>query len=346
MAKEYAVAALWIGGNLSYLEQLCLKSFVDAGQHTILYTYEGVTNAPEGVEMRDANEILSSDNLLTNERTGSPALHSDVFRYHMLAKHDDLIWVDTDAYCVRRFETPNGHMHAWESKHGINGGVLGLPQDSETLAAVLEMTKDPYGIPEWYKGEERAEMEARMAAGNPVHAGEMRWGVWGPHALTHYLKKTGEVKYTLPQAALYPVPYSDRMSMTRPGFAADKYLTDETISIHLYGRRMRARLLEKFDGVARPRSLIGRLLKKHGIDPAAAPIKRKAPAAAVETAEAAPVKAAVKKAAVKKTAAKPASPKASATQKATTAKKPAATKKAATSKTVASRATKPKGAKS
>ena len=49
MATEYQIGALWIGGSLSYLEQLCLKSFVDAGQHITLYTYEGVTNAPEGV---------------------------------------------------------------------------------------------------------------------------------------------------------------------------------------------------------------------------------------------------------------------------------------------------------
>lgn len=37
MQQEYQVAALWIGGPLSYLEQLCLKSFVDAGQHIRLY---------------------------------------------------------------------------------------------------------------------------------------------------------------------------------------------------------------------------------------------------------------------------------------------------------------------
>ncbi len=37
MQQDYQVAALWIGGPLSYLEQLCLKSFVDAGQHIRLY---------------------------------------------------------------------------------------------------------------------------------------------------------------------------------------------------------------------------------------------------------------------------------------------------------------------
>lgn len=273
--REYAVAALWIGGNLSYLEQLCLKSFVDCGQHTILYTYGGVSNAPEGVEMRDANDILPTETFLTNGRTGSPALHSDVFRYHMLAKHDDLIWIDTDAYCVKRFETPSGHFHAYESKHGINGGVLGLPRDSDTLAGLLDFTSDEFAIPQWYSGTEIEALEKARDEGNPVHAGEMPWGVWGPHALTHYLKTTGEVRHTMPQVTLYPIPYRDRMEMTRPGADVGHFITDETFSIHLYGRRMRARLAEKFDGVPRPKSLIGRLVRKHGIDVAAAPILRK-----------------------------------------------------------------------
>jgi hypothetical protein len=36
---------------------------------------------------------------------------------------------------------------------------------------------------------------------------------------------------------------------------------------------MRARLVQKMGGVPRPKSLVGQLLKKHGIDPAAAPIR-------------------------------------------------------------------------
>lgn len=273
MARDYQIAALWIGGDLSFLEQLCLKSFLDVGHHVKLYSYEPIGNAPEGVEPADANEILPQTNFLRHERTNSPALHSDLFRYHLLAKNDRTIWADTDAYCVKRFETETGHFHAWESKHGINGGVLGLPQDSETLAALLDFTGDEYAIPEWYKPGYIAELVAAKEAGTPVHAGEMPWGVWGPHALTHFLKKTGEVRYTMPRAALYPFAYEDRRLMLRPGFDCAPYITDETFSIHFYGRRMRARIVQAFDGVPRPRSLIGQLLKKHGIDPAAAPIR-------------------------------------------------------------------------
>lgn len=50
--------------------------------------------------------------------------------------------------------------------------------------------------------------------------------------------------------------------MLRPGYDWQSHIKDDTYSIHFYGRRMRARLLDKFDGVPKPRSLIGQLVKK------------------------------------------------------------------------------------
>jgi len=52
------IASLWIGGDLSFIEQVCLKSFSDHGHRTILYTYGGVSNCPAGVEQMDANLIF------------------------------------------------------------------------------------------------------------------------------------------------------------------------------------------------------------------------------------------------------------------------------------------------
>lgn len=275
MSIEYQVGALWIGGPLSYLEQLCLKSFVDAGQHIKLYTYEGVGNAPDGVELADASDILPQTGFLRHERTGSPALHSDVFRYHMLAKCDHTIWADTDAYCVKPFTTPNGHFHAWESETGINGGVLGLPKGSETLHGLIEFTRDEFAIPPWSDAKYAGQLRAARDAGTPLHVSEQPWGVWGPHAVTHFLKTTGEVQYTLPQVALYPFHYKDRNLMLRPGLDMTQFVTEETYSIHFYGRRMRSRILSKENGVPRPRSVIGQLLRKHKIDVAAAPLRGK-----------------------------------------------------------------------
>ena len=266
------IAMLWMEGPLSFLEQLCVKSFVDAGHQIVLYHYGPLENVPSGVELADAAEILPQTNFLTHERTGSPALHSDLFRYRMLAKNQNTIWADTDAYCLKPFETTNGHFYGWESDKHINGGVLGFPSDSDTLRDLLAYTQDEFAIPSWYGPEYEAELQATKAAGSPVHAGEQPWGVWGPHAITHFLHKTGEVKYALPKEALYPFSFKDRRLMLRRNFDITQYVTENTYSVHLYGRRIRARLVEKEGGIPHRNSLLGQLLKKHGVDPVRAPI--------------------------------------------------------------------------
>ncbi|OUS19452.1 hypothetical protein DI396_08800 [Litorivita pollutaquae] len=288
MSKDYQIAALWMQGPLSFLEQLCLKSFVDAGHHVKLYHYGALQNVPDGIELADANEVLPDYNVLTHARTGSPALHSDIFRYKMLEQNTDTIWADTDAYCVKRFETPNGHFYGWESDKHINGGVLGLPKDSDTLRALLDFTSDEYAIPEYYGEDYVKELEDARDAGHPIHASEQPWGVWGPHAVTHFLHKTGEAKYALPQEGLYPFTFRDRRMMLKRNFDTSPYVTENTYSIHLYGRRMRARLVEKEGGAPHRKSLLGQLLIKHGINPADAPLppsKAQMAAAAAEAAE-------------------------------------------------------------
>ena len=96
--------------------------------------------------------------------------------------------------------------------------------------------------------------------------------MWGPHAVTHFLHKTGEAKFALPQEGLYPFLYRDRRKMLKRNFDTTGIITANTYSIHLYGRRMRARLVEKEGGKPHPKSVLGKLLIKHGIDPDASPI--------------------------------------------------------------------------
>jgi len=272
MVQDYQIGCLWVDGPLSYLEQLCLKSFVDAGHHTVLYTYGEVTGIPDGIEQRPAADILPRAGFLTHERTGSPALHSDLFRYHMLEQQDRMIWADTDAYCMQPFVTKTGHYYGWESAKHVNGGVLGLPQDSETLGALLEFTSDEFAIPPWFETAEQDRLKAMRDAGTPVHAGEMVWGVWGPHAVTHFLQETGEIKHAFPAHVLYPVPFKERREMLKRGVDLSGFIKDDTASVHLYGRRMRKRLVEAEGGVPKRWSLLGKLINKHGIDVAAAPL--------------------------------------------------------------------------
>ncbi|MEM7722934.1 MAG: hypothetical protein AAF376_11210 [Pseudomonadota bacterium] len=273
MALDYEIVMLWVEGPLSYVEQLCAASFRDAGHTVKLYHYGPIENVPEGIEVADGNEILKPERIIRHKRTGSPAHFADVFRYHLLSKRDRVIWADTDAYCVAPFSTDTGYFFGFEGGRNIANGVLGLPRDSDALGQLIDMTKDEYGIPEWYNDKQRAELEEKAASGNPVHTGDLPWGVWGPQAATHYLHKTGEAQYGFAPHVLYPVSFKHRRTLavtSRLPFV-ERSIKPDTLSVHFFGRRIR-RFLGSLGGLPQPGSYIDTLLTKHGIDPACAPV--------------------------------------------------------------------------
>lgn len=272
--SEYAVAMLWMGDRLSFLEQLCLRSFVDQGQPITLFSYRPVSNVPEGVISANAAQILPEEEVLLHHRTGSPALHSDRFRYHLLAKCPGIIWADTDAYCIKPLTPQDGYLFSWESSHGVNGGVLALPPESQTLTKLIDFTSQVHPIPPWLPADERDALVTLHDAGTPLHVSDMAWGVWGPRALTHFLHETEEIAYAMPQSVLYPFAYRERNLLLRPDVSLEDWLRPDTLSLHFYGRRLRQRLLASHPlGLPRPRSVLGKLLRQHGIDPAAAPLR-------------------------------------------------------------------------
>ena len=286
MSRDYEIGMLWVEGALSYVEVLCAQSFLDAGHHVKLYHYKDVQNVPEGVELVHGDSVLKIDRFIQHGRTGSFALFSDVFRYHLLQQNDRMIWADLDAYCVKSFESETGHFFGWESKRHINGGVLGLPPDSDALGQLLEMTEDEYGIPEWASDAERARLQTLKDKGTPEHVSDMAWGIWGPHAVTHYLQKTGEAKYALPIEGLYPVGFRQRRQLmqTRLRDKVEAVITPETYSIHFYGRRVREFLANR-GGLPGKDSYMDMLLKKHNIDTEAAPVMSREEKSALDAAK-------------------------------------------------------------
>ncbi len=271
IAEHPKVAGLWIGGALSWLEQLCLKSFVEMGHPTALYTYEEVTGVPDGVEILSGQDILPDPDVYKHERSGSVALFSDIFRFHMIAKAPGTIWIDTDIYCWKPMVLDGDHYFGWESNRQMNGAVLGLPGDSEMLRLMLDFTSDPYNIPDFYGEKVAANYRARAEAGDPVHAGEMPWGVWGPHCVSWAARKSGEVKFAQDRTVFYPVPFPDRNIFFRRLALAMRHADESTLTFHLWGRikRMSGR---RYEGSTPDRSFLKYLLDKHEIDPTAAPI--------------------------------------------------------------------------
>lgn len=276
---SHKIAMLWIGGSLSFLERLCVQSFLDAGHEVRLYSYDPVGNVPEGTVLADARDVLAGPPFLRHARTNSVTLHSDLFRLHLLEQESDVIWADTDAYCLRPFRPQDGHYHAFQAPGSVASGVLALPPSSETLQALADLTRTEYPIPEWFPPREKRALRAAQDAGAPVHVSELPWGVWGPTAVNHFLKKTGEIRFALPQEVLYPVGFAERGRMLDPNGPRPEDFGPETASIHFYGSRMRRMLTRRHGGIPPEGCLIDRLLKRHGMRAEDAPLPPEAPAA-------------------------------------------------------------------
>ena len=112
------VASLWIGEELQYLNQLCLKSHLLHGHPVTLYCTDKLKNAPEGVEVRPASEIMDIDMAIVEQTSAS--FLSNVFRYKMIKK-TDAVWIDCDAFCHRPFPDEMQNIYAG---HGFRGGPV------------------------------------------------------------------------------------------------------------------------------------------------------------------------------------------------------------------------------
>jgi len=268
------IASLWIGARLSFLEQLCLKSFADRGHQVTLYTYDHVENVPANVQLADASAIMPTDKFIVNRALGSPGPHADRFRYHLMAQTDET-WVDTDAYCLRPFPKRD-YLFARHFKDHMANGVLRLPKNSPTLADLLRFTEDehPNLPPDFYwRDALNRQVAQSVARGDRPHISDLRWETWGPDALTYFLRKNGEDRHQVAPEVLYPFGGSSvGLTVRKPTDPPMKF-PETTESIHFYGSGLRKILQRRAPKPLHPRSLLARLCAEHDIDHNAAPVE-------------------------------------------------------------------------
>lgn len=238
------IHAVWVGKELGKIGRCCLASFVKHGHSVYLHTYQEVIDLPEGVIRLDANLIMPFEQVesLRHRITGSYALFSDVFRYQLLQKIPNIVYVDTDVYCLKPIIVPeHGYLMGFEDDYYINGAVLAMPQDSPLLNALLEITNNPYFIPEWYTADEQKRLKWRKFFRRPTHLADMPWGIIGPAAITHYVRKLDLLKYVQGTDVFYPVIYTRTNHLLEPDLTISDLTTQRTICVHLYHEGLRQR---------------------------------------------------------------------------------------------------------
>ncbi|MBB3993577.1 hypothetical protein GGR95_001208 [Sulfitobacter undariae] len=288
MIQLPTMATLWIGDRLSWLEQLSLKSFVDAGHETILYSYEKITNAPSGVTVCDARDIFPESEITSRKGAKKPPIHVDIWQLHLM-QQTDYIWFNADVLCVKPFDFESPFVFGFDKQNQVGNAVLRLPSDSATLKALLKFTSDPDTTAPWLNPEQQLELEKIKDRGDPIHLSEQSWELTGPHVLNHYLKEMGEWEHALSQSAFYPIAFKDRNKMIRKKFDIEKdFLTPDTYAVNMWARRMKPRLEEAENNHPGPNSYMDLALTRHKVVPSEAPIDAKENASKADEGDIAP----------------------------------------------------------
>jgi hypothetical protein len=235
--KTQDLCALWGGGSLSYIERLCLTSMLDTGHKVALYTYDGVPNAPAGVDMRDGREVMPQTMMVSHAKLKSVAIGSDLFRYRLLQKELGC-WVDTDMLFLKPLRSAS-HIFGYETSESINNAVLKLPPDSPILADIMHMVERVPIIPPWWPVRKKVEQWGRWIAGKSRGIERMKWATTGPRAVTHFANKHRLQGYAMPIDVFYPNPWEGAFDVFDLDVDIDERFTGQTIGVHLWNTEIR-----------------------------------------------------------------------------------------------------------
>lgn len=242
MSSELPTIVTFWYGPLSWLERLCLSSFVRHGHKVELYTYEPVPNLPAGVTMRDASEILPRERLFFYKGRRTPGVFSDLFRLELIRQKRG-VWTDADVYCVKPFRNLPDYVFAYErppkkdgSGGSVNGAVINMPPDSDLLKDLMDVFADhPHQLIEPHLSPYRRwEVAAKRLTGIKVPPEYMQYGSTGPAAITYHLRRRNMMHLVQPAEVFYPVPYNHIPSLMRKGSSIDRVVTAATLGVHIW----------------------------------------------------------------------------------------------------------------
>lgn len=229
MAK--GCVTLWIGDRLGAVERACLRSVLRQGQRIALYCYAVPEGVPEGVELRDAAEILPQEGLHGLCRGGA-AMFSDWFRYALLRRGLGT-WIDADIYLLRPIDEEADYVMGEQEPGLLNNAVLRLPPGSPLLAPLLALFEAP-SIPPWLPPRALWSARAARLVRGRVDLAAMPWGTTGPHALTALAASTGLASRAVPPEVFFPVPWRNADWIRDRAKPIEQMTTERTVAVHLW----------------------------------------------------------------------------------------------------------------
>ena len=216
----------WAKSPISPLESLCMRSFLRNKYELWVWTYDEKLQLPDGVFLKNANELIDESELFLNQR-GSYAGFSDYFRYKVLNTFGGL-YADTDVIALRKadelpekeFLVSERYSKSNSEKIKINGNVIYCPSPSK--GNVIDLA---YAYSRSFRKE------------------DIYWSEIGPALLTAianiYPKHSFEIH---PPNFANPIPWWD---CPKKLLLKGTKLTEETFFIHCYNEKWRQHGVDK-----------------------------------------------------------------------------------------------------
>ena len=254
--------SLWVGNRLGYLERLCLVSGLATGHKFTLWSYapDKLEGVPEGVELRNAADIMPEERLLRYADTGSVALGANFWRYELLSRGLGY-WVDMDFYFLRAIDFTDDYVFGWEYAGWINNAVLLAPPQSK-MVADLNSLPQANVRPPWFGPKRSLAFYWQKLTKGPISLEEMPWGTYASGLVTHVIKSNGLEPHAKSPTTFYPVEWKDARILYGPAEIVESKLSQDTCAVHMW----HSRLVGLFDKPPAKGSYIDLACQKHGID--------------------------------------------------------------------------------
>jgi Glycosyltransferase sugar-binding region containing DXD motif len=220
-SANHVIRGLWIGAELSVMEQLCITSFVSNGHQFQLFVYSDVKNIPAGTVVRDGEEILPASAIFRYRHNGSYAGFSNFFRYELLWKYGGW-WVDLDTVCLRPFGFSDDYVIGSEpiAEGGSQptSGMLKTPPQSPLMQYLTRVCREK-------------------------DRDTLRWGETGPKLVNDGINRFSLGEYVLASDAFCPLGWYEWDQVLDPT-ASDRLETPGS-AIHLWNEMWRRHGQEK-----------------------------------------------------------------------------------------------------
>jgi len=231
------IQMLWVRGDLSRMELLSVRSFLAQGHPVHLYTYDEPCNAPSGVILKDAGEVVPIELAPSAQKVpfgkGSMGAFSDYFRYQLLHQRGGW-WCDMDVVAIKPWtgfpEFVAASTHEQEYGQIANGCALRADAGNEVLGECLRALH----------GKTLADLDISET---------------GPLLLNKVLGAEAVRRHCQPPEVFGPVPWNAGWQLLRPLWKRftleefkqrlqrphlSRHFTKSTVAVHLWNETWRA----------------------------------------------------------------------------------------------------------